>query len=245
MKKLPVPVISIIIDDLGYQLKQGTRAVNLPGKITFSFLPYSPYAKKLAEQAHQRQQEIFVHMPMQSDEAKKMGPGGLHQAMSEVELVKTVKDDLSAVPHAVGFNNHMGSLLTRMDTTMETVMKAAYRPGLYFIDSKTTHDSVALQHARRVGIYSAIRDVFLDHVKTRQFIENQLDTLVKQARTKGTAIAIGHPYKITLEILEQWIPHVEAQGVKLVSVSELIQLREQRRLAWQKSSSRSPRAVKN
>lgn len=243
--EVPLPAISIIIDDLGYRLKHGTRAVNLPGKITFSFLPHSPHAKKLAEQAHLRQQEIMVHIPMESSEAKRMGPGGLHHGMSEQELAKTVKENLAAIPHAIGFNNHMGSLLTRMDSSMAMVMKAAYRPGLYFIDSKTTHDSVALQHAKNAGIYGATRDVFLDHVKTRTFIENQLDVLVDKARKKGTAIAIGHPYKLTLEVLEQWIPHAEARGVKLVNISELIQLREQRRLAWQESSSRSHRAVKN
>lgn len=243
--KVPLPAISIIIDDLGYRLKQGTRAVNLPGKITFSFLPHSPHAKKLAEQAYLRHQEVMVHMPMESDEAKRMGPGGLNHAMSEQELVKTVKENLAAVPHAIGFNNHMGSLLTRSDSLMAMVMKAAYRPGLYFIDSKTTHDSVALQHARSAGIYGARRDVFLDHVKTREFIESQLEKLIKQARKKGTAIAIGHPYKLTLGVLEQWIPQVESRGVKLVSISELIELREQRRLAWQESSSRSHRAAKN
>jgi polysaccharide deacetylase 2 family uncharacterized protein YibQ len=128
---------------------------------------------------------------------------------------------------------------------METVMKAAYRPGLYFIDSRTTSDSVALKHAKNAGIYSATRDIFLDHFKTREFITSQLEKLVKRAKKKGTAIAIGHPYKLTMNILEQWLPQAEQHGVKLVSVSELIQLREQRRLAWQESSSRLPKAVKN
>jgi polysaccharide deacetylase 2 family uncharacterized protein YibQ len=243
---VPVPAVSIIIDDMGYRLKYGTRAVNLPGKLTFSFLPFSPHAKKLAKLAHQQQQEILVHMPMESsDKTKPMGPGGLSQNMSEQELVKTVRNNLLAIPHAIGFNNHMGSLLTRQDNSMATVMKAAYRPGLYFIDSRTTSDSVAQQHAQSVGIYSARRDIFLDHLKSREFIESQLEKLVKRAKKKGTAIAIGHPYKLTLEVLEQWIPQAEQQGIKLVGVSELIQLREQRRLAWQESSSHSPRAVKN
>ena len=243
--KLPLPVISIIIDDLGYRLKHGTRAVNLPGTLTYSFLPHSPYAKELAELAFQRQKEIMVHMPMESDNQKRLGPGGLHLKMSEQEIIKTVQDNLASIPNAIGFNNHMGSRFTRTESSMTTVMNAAYRPGLYFIDSRTTSDSVALQAAQVAGIYSATRDIFLDHLKDRAFIESQLDKLVKRARKKGSAIAIGHPYKLTLEILEQWIPQAEKLGVKLVRVSKLLQLREQRRLAWQESSSRSPRAVKN
>lgn len=239
------PVVSIIIDDLGYRLKYGKRAVNLPGRLTFSFLPFSPHARQLAELAYQKQQEIMVHMPMESNEAKRLGPGGLYKTMSEEELVKTVQQDLAAIPHASGFNNHMGSLLTRKNLAMTTVMKAAYRPGLYFIDSKTTSDSVALQQAETAGMYGATRDVFLDHVTQKAFIEKQLNHLVRLAKQQGSAIAIGHPHKVTLEILEQWIPAAETYGVTLVPVSELIQLRQQRRLAWQESLSPSPPAVKN
>ena len=150
-----------------------------------------------------------------------------------------------AVPYVKGFNNHMGSLLTRSDMLMASVMKASAKQDLYFVDSRTTSDSVAVKHALNNGIYGVSRDIFLDHIKEQEFIQTQLEKLVKRAKKKGTAIAIGHPYKLTLQILEQWLPQAEKLGVQLVPVSELIQIREQRRLAWQASSSRSPRAVKN
>ena len=240
-----LPAISIIIDDMGYRLKYGKRAINLPGRLTFSFLPHSPYAVELAELAHQHQQEIMLHMPMESDESKRLGPGGLTQCMTQEQFSKTVRGNFLAVPHVKGFNNHMGSLLTRSDLLMASIMKASAKPDLYFVDSRTTSNSVAIKHAKNNGIYGVSRDIFLDHFKEQEFIQTQLENLVKRAKKKGTAIAIGHPYKLTLQVLEQWLPQLEKQGVQLVPVSELIQLREQRRLAWQASSSRSPRAVKN
>lgn len=240
-----LPVISIIIDDLGYRYKNGKRAVNLPGRLTFAFLPYSPHAIELAELAHQNQQEIMLHMPMESDEAKRLGPGGLTQCMTEQQLSDTIKKNFTAIPHVKGFNNHMGSLLTRSDLLMESVMKISAKPGLYFVDSRTTSDSVAIKHAMNNGISGVSRDIFLDHLEDKSFIQGQLDKLVQRAKKKGTAIAIGHPYKLTLQVLEQWIPQAESLGVQLVQVSELIKIREQRRLAWQKSSFPSPRVVKN
>lgn len=233
--QLNQPVISIIIDDLGYRLKHGERAVQLPARLTYAFLPKSPHAVKLAEAAHQLDQEIMVHMPMESDNAKRLGPGGLTQCMTEEELANTVKADLAAIPYARGFNNHMGSLMTRSDVLMETVMKAAARPGLYFVDSRTTSDSVAEKHAQNNGLHSVSRDIFLDHEQTAEFIHAQLDKLIKRAKRKGSAIAIGHPYRVTLEVLEQWLPKARQQGVRFVTVSELINWREQKRLAlWQK-----------
>ena len=240
-----LPAISIIIDDMGYRLRYGKRAINLPGHLTFSFLPHAPYAIQLAELAHQQQQEIMLHMPMESDTAKRLGPGGLTQDMSHEQFSKTIHENFMAVPHAKGFNNHMGSLLTRNDMLMASVMKASAKVGRYFVDSRTTHNSVAIEHARNNGLHALRRDIFLDHVKEPEFIQQQLAKLVKRAKKKGSAIAIGHPHKLTLQALEQWLPQAEKLGVQLVPISGLIKIREQRRLAWQGSSSRSPKAAKN
>ncbi|MGD8483399.1 MAG: divergent polysaccharide deacetylase family protein [Thioalkalispiraceae bacterium] len=240
-----LPVVSIIIDDLGYRYKYGKQAVQLPARLTFAFLPHSPHAVELAELANQHQQEVMLHMPMESDESKKLGPGGLTQCMTEQKIAETIKHNFAAIPHVKGFNNHMGSLLTRSDMLMDVVMKASSKQGMYFVDSRTTSESVAIKHARDHGIHGVSRDIFLDHFKDETFIQAQLAKLVKRAKQKGSAIAIGHPYQLTLKVLEQWLPQARKLGIRLVPVSELIQIREQRRFAWQASSSPSPRAVKN
>ena len=46
------PAISIIIDDMGYRLRSGNRAINLPGAFTYSFLPHSPHSAALSKFAH-------------------------------------------------------------------------------------------------------------------------------------------------------------------------------------------------
>ena len=47
-----IPRIAIIIDDLGYQLEAGQRAIGLPGPITYAILPQTPRGQSLAESAH-------------------------------------------------------------------------------------------------------------------------------------------------------------------------------------------------
>lgn len=81
--------------------------------------------------------------------------------------------------------------------------------------------------AREYQIRSETRDVFLDHDLDKDMIRKQLDEVVKIARRNGSAIAIGHPFAETLSVLEQWLPQMQAQGIKFVFVSELISLREQ------------------
>ncbi len=235
-----VPVISIIIDDLGNQRHHGLQAVHLPGQPTYAILPYRPFTKLLAEEAHRRRKEVMVHMPMESENGRPLGPGGLTQCMQEQQFKSRVHENFAAVPYARGFNNHMGSLLTASPTMMRWLMQASmFHDNLYFVDSRTTSLSVALQHAGRRGIRSTSRDIFLDYENNRDVVAQQLAKLVERARRKGSALAIGHPYPATLAALEQWIPELQQQGVRLVPVSELIAIRQQRRdSSWPMYSSR-------
>ncbi|TDY03809.1 divergent polysaccharide deacetylase family protein [Thiohalophilus thiocyanatoxydans] len=241
------PSISIIIDDLGNQQRHGLRAIALPGQLTYAILPHRPFTRLLADHAHRQNKEVMIHIPMEAETGTALGPGALLQEMDELQFKTAVRDNFDAVPHAVGFNNHMGSRLTASASRMRWLMQAAmFRDDLYFIDSRTTHHSVAREQAGQRKIRSASRDIFLDYRDDAQVVAEQLTKLVEQARRDGTALAIGHPYPATLSVLEQWLPELAQQGVRLVPVSELITIRQQRReSAWPMYSSHSPRAAKS
>lgn len=232
------PAISIIIDDMGYRLKSGQRAVNLPGAITYSFLPHAPHVNQLSQLAHDQNKQVMLHLPMEAEGGKRLGPGGLTECMTEKKFVKVLEDSINSIPHVSGFNNHMGSLLTKSNVWMQRLMReVATDKKLFFVDSKTTSESIALQVARAEGLNSIQRDIFIDHEESKSFIQKQLRKLIRKAKRNGTALAIAHPKKITLIELEQWLPELERQGIKLVSVSKLINLRQQRKLAlWKKSA---------
>lgn len=230
------PAISIIIDDMGNLLKTGYRAVNLPGAITYSFLPHAPYVKKLSRHAYKQNKEVMLHLPMESESGKKLGIGGLTENMTEKIFFQILKSNIDSIPYVSGFNNHMGSLLTKNELWMTRLMRQiASEKRLFFVDSKTTSDSVALKIARAEGLQSTQRDIFIDHEGSKEFIQKQLGKLIKKARQSGTALAIGHPKKITLSILEEWLPKLESKGIKLVPVSKLIQLKQQRKLVLWKN----------
>ena len=58
------PVITLIIDDLGYSKANGERAVNLPGDVTMAILPHTPYSKHLADLSYKKGKTIMLHTPM-------------------------------------------------------------------------------------------------------------------------------------------------------------------------------------
>lgn len=214
--------IAIIIDDLGYKLKHDQRALQLPGQVTYSFLPHTPQLKPLAENAHAQGKEIMLHLPMQSLEPLLLGPGALTEDMSREAFKISVLKSILSVPHVKGVNNHMGSLITSQKTQMKWLMEEIARTRLFFVDSRTTTDTLAEETARQFNIANTRRNIFLDHERSREAIEFQFERLVELARKQGTAVAIGHPYPDTLAVLEEKIPQLDAAGIQLIPVSQLI-----------------------
>ena len=241
------PAVAIIIDDLGDRLQAGERALALPGPITYSFLPHTPYAERLARRAHALGKQVMLHLPMEAVAGNRLGPGGVTLHMSRPEMLRAVRADLEAVPHVRGINNHMGSLLTRHPGHMGWLMdELRARDGLYFVDSRTTKETVAQRMAAERDVPHAARDIFLDHYHDEAFVRQQFAKLVERARDSGTAIGIGHPYPVTVTALKGLLKGLREQGVRLVPVSEVVQIRQQRRnKQWQASLSPSPKAARN
>ena len=219
------PRVAIIIDDLGYHLANGKRAIDLPGPVALSFLPGAPRARVLAERAHELGKDILLHLPLQAHlDNGRAEAAEIHLDMSRQGVRLTIDDALASVPHVVGINSHRGSLLTRHPGHMQWVMEEIReREGLFFIDSYTHHDSVALQIARENGVVARKRDVFLDPDQSPEAVAREFERMKALARERGQVIAIGHPHPTTLELLERELPALASEGFELVSVRELMQ----------------------
>ncbi len=246
--------IAIIIDDLGYKQLEDQRALALPAAVTLSFLPQSPLAGELAEQGFLQGNEIMLHLPMQSVEAACLGPGALTMDMNETDFKASVTKSLQSIPHVKGINNHMGSLLTREPGHMTWLMELIQPKALFFVDSRTTTETIAEVIADDFQIPNARRNVFLDHDLHPLAIEEQFNRLLNLARREGFAIAIAHPHKETLDLLEQRLAQLNTAGIELLPVSELIQAQQardnfipqpRRPSAWQMSLSPSHQDAKN
>jgi len=225
------PVIAIVIDDLGNVRDVGERTLALPGPVACSILPHSPFALEFSRVAHQRGKEVMLHQPMQDTTSNHLlGPGALTTTLSEAQVRDRVFANLGSLRHVSGVNNHMGSMLTRHTRAMVWLMRALRdrEEPLFFVDSVTTGASVAGAVADVARLKNARRDVFLDNVQSKQHVLNRLNALKKSARNKGFALGIGHPHPVTLDVLEQALPDLAANGYRLVSVREMMRIRDQR-----------------
>lgn len=216
------PRIAIIIDDLGYSRAHGDAIVALPAPVTCAVIPFSPHAHRLAERAAQTGKEVIVHMPMAAQQETRLDQGGLHLTMSEPELTASVRSAIAYLPQARGLNNHMGSALTEQRAAMDWLMRELKQQQLFFVDSRTSGQSVAQHAAHQAGIAHAGRDIFLDNERDLAAINAQFNKLIALARKRGHAIGIGHPYPETVSYLQQVIPLLELAGIEVVPVSDLL-----------------------
>ncbi|MGI9308307.1 MAG: divergent polysaccharide deacetylase family protein [Gammaproteobacteria bacterium] len=219
------PIIAIIIDDLGHLRVQGQRAAALNGPVACAILPHTAHAALLAQQAHANGKEVLLHLPLQSMEmSQSAGPGQISLDSSHAQLNELLQQNIDAIPHIQGINTHMGSLVTRHPGHMRWLMEAIDDYGnLFFVDSFTTPSSVGFQLALEQGVPATRRHIFLDNVQNRKEIDFQFERLLKRARRDGYAVGIGHPYRVTLDYLEDALNSLPAQGVSLVSVETVIQ----------------------
>ncbi|MCP4979698.1 MAG: divergent polysaccharide deacetylase family protein [Gammaproteobacteria bacterium] len=222
------PVLSLVIDDLGYSLENGRAAIDLDGDHTYAILPGAAYSRQLAKRAHGLNKEVILHMPMQSiNSTAAHEPNALNEAMDENQLTSNVHSLLAEIPFIRGVNNHMGSHLTEFDFFMRPVMDSirGYNPGLYFLDSRTSPRSVAYTEALGAGLNSITRDVFLDNEANSESIRLQYKIWLTRARERGSAIAIGHPYPNTLEVLNQQLSDTNSE-FRFMRISRLIEERK-------------------
>ncbi|MBU2978673.1 divergent polysaccharide deacetylase family protein [Alteromonas sp. C1M14] len=214
------PKIVLIIDDIGHR-DSDHRALELPKEVTFSILPDAPLTKELSELAHAQGRDIMLHMPMESFDGQAMGPDGLKVGMYEAQMEALFERALNSVPYAIGVNNHMGSRLTSLAAPMHILMAMIKTHNLFFIDSRTSPQTVAEEAALSAGIPAARRHVFLDHERTQAAMEREYKRLLVMARQQGVAVAIAHPHPATLRFLQSKLPNLQAQGIRLATVSDL------------------------
>ncbi len=222
------PMIAVIIDDMGLDRRRSQEILNLPGPLTISFMSYAQDMPHQLAEARARGHEIMMHVPMEPlDGHMDPGPGVLTVKLSQAEVRKTLDGDLAKFGGYVGINNHMGSKFTADAAGMEVVMQDLRERGLLFIDSLTTEKSVGLATARRYGVASAGRNVFLDNAGDLVAVDFELDKLEEVARAKGNAIAIGHPRDATIKALAEWLPKLKSKGLVLVPVTAIVEARMQ------------------
>lgn len=209
------PGVILIIDDLGGDRESVDRLLGIKRPINLAVLPHLPHSHYAARAAYRGGMDVILHLPMEPKyssgyTADDAGEGVLLLGFSIDRMREEIRRNIMAVPNIVGVNNHMGSKFMENEEPVKTVIQELKARNLYFVDSFTTPDSRGYSVARRLGVKTLKRDVFIDQSgRGKEYTMEQLDRLVRIAEKKGIAVGIGHPYPQTIDALAEYMPEIE------------------------------------
>ena len=219
------PKIAIVIDDLGSKDKISQELLRWDLPITFAILPFTPFSKRLAGEAHRKGKEVILHLPMEPQGYPQIRPGEgvLLREMDEARLLRQLSKDIEAVPYITGVSSHMGSRLMEDPEKIRIIFSELKRRGLFFLDSRTTAQTVGLQVARSVGLKAMERNIFIDNSSTEEDVKEQLEQLIRLSLSSGKAIGIGHPHPSTIKSIKEMIPKMKEKGIEIVPLSAVME----------------------
>jgi len=166
----------IVIDDMGRDLGAAHKLLALDYPLTFSVLPHLRYSQTTAQEAHRRGHEVMLHLPMEPESAAHASPPGKGPYSSHERVGGRKRGAGRSGVRSLRGGGETTHGLARYPgcTLMVNVMKTLADERLYFIDSRTTAASAALEAARSQHLPAFYRAVFLDDTETVSYTLGQL-----------------------------------------------------------------------
>jgi polysaccharide deacetylase 2 family uncharacterized protein YibQ len=216
--------LAIILDDSGQNLDLADRVVKMKYPITLSVLPYTKHDRETVNLAKSMNKDVFLHLPMEPNSYPDTNPGkgAILMDMPPSLIESTINEDFNRLGDVDGVNNHMGSAYTENKEKMAEALLAISKHVSIFIDSHTTPGSVAFETCKSIGsLKCGINKKFIDNSADPEYIKNKLYEAARSL-TNGDVIIIGHLRNSTVQVLNDVLPELEKQGVKITSVKELV-----------------------
>jgi polysaccharide deacetylase 2 family uncharacterized protein YibQ len=220
----PTGVIAVVLDDWGYNRSHCRSLAKIKIPIGVAILPGLPYSKDVIACALSNSHEPMLHLPFEPHRSKEMYTRNYLLTSDETDEQTRKRLDmiLSEMKGILGVNNHTGSKGTENPALVRVVLTELKRRKLFFLDSVTTSKSVCGTVAANLKMRIGRRDVFLDNKNERTEIERQFTRAASIAENTGRVLVIGHDRVLTLQILLEQIPKLEARGLRFIPVSEYI-----------------------
>lgn len=215
--------LAIVIDDCGSDMTTLNKLNNLPIPLTYAVMPNKPHTTESAQSGYQAGRKIFVHLPMQPLHVASSESVYISSDMSDSKVKSTANELLDQVPHAIGMNNHQGSMATADSRIMKEVMAVMKKRKMVYLDSRTNSTSVGEQTAAAMGVATSRNNLFIDNDADVAAIKKRIRQGGDIAKNNGSAIIIGHCRPKTAQALSEMIDELVQEGIDIVFVTELMQ----------------------
>jgi polysaccharide deacetylase 2 family uncharacterized protein YibQ len=215
--------MAIVIDDFGYSREPISAFADIDRPLTFAVLPYRPFSNEAAARGLSSGHQVILHLPMeplaQAEQSEKLT---ITVPMKDEEIQVMTQKAIKTIPGLIGVNNHQGSRATADKRVMKVILGELRQNNLFFLDSRTNSQSVGAESARQMGVRTGENQLFIDNTDDVSAIKTMLRTAQDMAIKNGTVTVIGHARMNTALAVSEMISELEAKGITLVFVSQLV-----------------------
>jgi polysaccharide deacetylase 2 family uncharacterized protein YibQ len=209
------------LEDTSYQCAVSILSFSEP--LSVSVMPGSKKAALIAQLADQHQKEIIIRLPM---EPQGKVPAGFEQSAimvhySKDAILAIVSAAVKDIPNFTGFGNAWGSRACEDSRVMNIVLADVRKQHGYFIETKTTKNSVVASVATALDCPFSEVNARIDK-KTAPDIAAELRRLGASAQASGTFVATAAASRQLWDALTAVRPWLKQAGVRLVFVSEIV-----------------------
>jgi polysaccharide deacetylase 2 family uncharacterized protein YibQ len=215
--------VVFVIDDAGNNLHELEPFLRIPFPLTIAVLPGLPYSAEAAKRIRASGKEVFLHQPMEAVGGQNPGPGAIYSGMSAQEIRTVLSRNIEEIGPVTGMNNHQGSKITMDREAMQTILAFCAENKIYFLDSRTTAETVVPYAARQLGMKIGERDIFVDNDQDKDSMIRYITSGLARAQKNGSAVMIGHTWSPELApILAAQFPQFVEQGYTIKTASDII-----------------------
>ena len=217
--------VAIVIGGLGLSQTGSQQAIQtLPPEVTLAFSPEGNSLLRWMQAARQDGHEVLMQIPLEPYDYPRVNPGRntLTVDASPAGTLENLHRTMGRITNYTGVMNYMGARFTAEPEALTTVIQDIAKRGLLYLDDGTSARSKADSVAAQQGAPFAAADLLIDASQDRGAILKKLDELERIARAKGTAIATGSAFDVTVEAVTSWANEAKARGIEIVPVSALV-----------------------
>jgi polysaccharide deacetylase 2 family uncharacterized protein YibQ len=217
--------VAIVIGGLGLSQTGSQQAIQtLPPEVTLAFSPEGNSLLRWMQAARQDGHEVLMQIPLEPYDYPRVNPGRntLTVDASPAATLENLHRAMGRITNYTGVMNYMGARFTAEPEAMTTVIQDIAKRGLLYLDDGTSARSKAEGISAQQGAPFAAADLLIDASQDRGTILKKLDELERIARAKGTAIATGSAFDVTVEAVTSWANEAKARGIEIVPVSALV-----------------------
>jgi len=215
--------LAFVIDDAGNNLRELEPFLRIPFPLTIAVLPGLPHSAEAAKRIRAAGKEVILHQPMEAVGGQNPGPGAIYSGMSAQEIRNVLSRNIAEIGPVAGMNNHQGSKITMDKEAMEIILSFCMEKDIYFLDSRTTSETVVPSAAQSLGIKIGERDVFIDNEQDRASMLRYITGGLARAQTNGKAVMIGHTWSPDLApLLAEQFPLLTNLGYTVKTASDII-----------------------